>query len=110
MVYRIDADSDRVYIDEFRKKTIGAHSPGLQRVLNIMRLYKGGDQYVLVCRKRFAEYVIGRMPPDRADMIEIEDDVVFTTREEAEWELFRRRWQEHTGEIINLPYRERGGA
>ena len=103
MVYKINADDDRKYIEEFRKLPIGAHSPGLQRVLNIMRLDRGGMQYVLVCRRKFAEYVIGRMPPDRSEPIELEDDRVFATREEAEWEIFRRRWREHTGEDINQP-------
>ncbi len=101
MVYEINADDDRRYIEEFRKLPIGAHSPGLQRLLNVMRLDRGGMQAVLVCRRRFAEYVIGHMPPSRSDPIEIEDGPVFATREEAEWELFRRRWREHTGEIIN---------
>lgn len=106
MVYKINAENDRVYIEEFRRKTIGEHSPGLQRVLNVMRLDRGGNQYVLVCRKRFSEYVIGQMPPNRQDPIEVENDVVFATREEAEWELFRRRWREHTGEEITTPYRD----
>ena len=105
MVYKINADQDRGYIEEFRQLPIGAHSPGLQRVLNIMRMDVGGMQYVLVCRKPFAEFVIGHMPPDRNDPIEIEDGPVFTTREEAEWELFCRRWRQHTGESINVPYR-----
>jgi len=106
MVYKISANDDRVYIEEFRRKTIGEHSPGLQRVLNVMRLDRGDDQFVLVCRRRFREYVIGRMPPRRQDPIEIENDVVFTTREEAEWELFRRRWRDHTGEEIATPYHD----
>jgi hypothetical protein len=106
MVYRINPDEDRRYIEEFRRTPIGAHSPGLQRVLNIMRLERGGDQYILVCRRRFAEYVIGIMPPDRSDPIELENDLVFSTREEAEWEIFRRRWREHTGEDINQPFRD----
>ncbi|MCB1497805.1 MAG: hypothetical protein KDJ86_18630 [Bauldia sp.] len=106
MVYKIDADEDRKYVEEFRRLPIGEHSPGLQRVLNIMRLDRGGIQYILVCRKRFEEYVIGRMPPDRSDPIEIEDDKVFATREEAEWEMFCRRWREHTGESINRPFKD----
>lgn len=106
MVYKIDADEDRKYIEEFRRRPIGAHSPGLQRVLNIMRLDRGGIQYILVARREFEEFVIGRMPPDRADPIELEEDMVFATREEAEWEMFCRRWHEHTGEIINQPFKD----
>ena len=33
MVYKIDADEDRKYVEEFRRLPIGEHSPGLQRVL-----------------------------------------------------------------------------
>lgn len=106
MVYRIDAETDRTYIEEFRAAPIAPHSPGLQRVLNIMRLWRGGDQFILIAREEFADYVIGRMPPDRAQPIVIETDLSFSSREEAEWELFRRRWRQHTGEDINQPFRD----
>jgi branched-chain amino acid transport system permease protein len=108
MVYKIVAEDDRKYVEEFREAPITAHrSPGLQRVLNIMRLYRGGDQYILIARKEFHDYVIGRMPPLRDDPIVIEDDTVFTSREAAEWELFCRRWRQHTGEIINQHYEDK---
>jgi hypothetical protein len=32
-----------------------------------------------------------------------EDSPIFTNRDEAEWEIFRRRWRAATGEDINLP-------
>jgi hypothetical protein len=107
MVYKIDAERDRQYIEEFRKTPIGAHSPGLQRLLNTMRHDPSGYQLVLICRKPFAEWVLGTMPPNRLDgPIAMEDSPVFTSREEAEWEVFRRRWRQHTGEDINIPFRD----
>ena len=106
MTYKIDPDRDRHYIEEFRQQPIGAHSPGLQRLLNLLRYDPAGWQVILVCRRPFAQWVLGRMPPDRADPIEIEKEPVFTSREEAEWEVFRRRWRAHTGEEINMPFRE----
>ena len=106
MVYKIQPQADRQYIEEFRQKPIGVHSPGLQRLLNILRHDPSGWQVILVCRRPFAEWVLGRMPPNRADPIQMEDAPVFTSREEAEWEVFRRRWKAITGENINLPYRE----
>lgn len=105
-MYKIDAQHDRQYIEEFRKAPIGAHSAGLQRLLNIMRHDPTGYQVVLICKKPFAEWVLGTMPPNRAEPIAIEDGPVFTSREEAEWEVFRRRWRRHTGEDINLPFRD----
>jgi hypothetical protein len=105
MVYRISADADRRYIEEFRNNPIAPHhSPGLQRLLNIMRLYRGGDQYILIARREFRDYVLGRMPALRDDPIVIEDGVAYASREAAEWELFRRRWREHTGETLNEAY------
>ena len=103
MVYKLDPASERQFIEEFRKQPIGAHSPGLMRVLNIVRNDPSGEQIILVCRKPFAEWVLGIMPPDRSDPIVLENDRVFTSREVAEWEVFCRRWRRLTGEAINLP-------
>lgn len=103
MGYRIDPQTDRVFVEEFRRCPIGRHSPGLRRVLNAMRYDPSGKQVILVCRKPFREWVLGEMPASRGDPIKIEDASVFNSREEAEWEVFRRRWRLHTGEAINLP-------
>ncbi|WP_159109517.1 hypothetical protein [Bradyrhizobium sp. USDA 3458] len=37
----------------------------------------------------------------RADPIHFEEESAFATREEAEWEVFRRRWQAVTGENLD---------
>jgi hypothetical protein len=104
MGYRIDPEADRVYIEEFRRKPMGLHSPGLRRVLNTMRFDPSGRQTILVCRKPFAEWVLAEMPASRDQPITIEGAPVFATRQEAEWEVFRRRWKAHTGENLNLPH------
>lgn len=106
MGYRIDPKKDRGFIEEFRRNPVGHHSPGLQRLLNRLRFDPSGYQIVLVCRRPFEEWVIGTMPPDRDDPMAIDESQVFTSREEAEWVVFCRRWQAHTGEILNLPFRE----
>ena len=106
MVYRINPEVDRAYVEEFRQRPIGPHSPGLQRVLNIMRHDPSGRQVVLVCRRPFEEWVLGEMPADRRAPIAITDEPVFTSIEEAEWEVFRRRWRILTGESLNQPFRD----
>ncbi|MBK1871233.1 hypothetical protein JHL16_33010, partial [Aestuariivirga sp. YIM B02566] len=55
MVYKIDAERDRQFIEEFRSQPIGHHSPGLQRVLNILRHDPTGYQVILICKVPFAE-------------------------------------------------------
>jgi hypothetical protein len=106
MAYKIDPERDRLYIEEFRRTPIGHHSPGLMRLLTVMRQDPSGRQVILICRKPFREWVLGEMPASRNEPIAIEDGPVFTSREEAEWEVFRRRWHKLTGEAINLPFRE----
>jgi hypothetical protein len=106
MAYRIDPETDRMYIEEFRRKPIGLHSPGLQRVLNALRYDPSGRQVILVCRKPFQEWVLGEMPAVRSEPLKIEHEPIFNSREAAEWEAFSRRWKAHTGENINLPYEE----
>jgi hypothetical protein len=106
MAYKVDPETDRQYIEEFRRRPIGHHSPGLMRLLTVMRQDPSGRQIILICRKPFREWVLGEMPASRAEPIAIESAPIFTSREEAEWEVFRRRWQKLTGEAINLPYRE----
>ena len=103
MVYRIEPEADRHYVEEFRRQPIGPHSPGLQRLLNILRHDPSGRQVILVCRRPFEAWVLGLMPADRASPVQIEEHPIFASREEAEWEVFRRRWRAHTGEDINLP-------
>src|SRR3954470_17691658 len=104
MAYQVDPDTDRRYIEEFRRQPIGHHSPGLMRLLTLMRQDPTGKQMILVCRKPFCEWVLAEMPPRREDPIAFETNPVFSSREEAEWEVFRRRWQKLTGEAINRPY------
>jgi hypothetical protein len=106
MVYKIDLASDRQYVEEFRRRPIGAHSPGLMRLLNIMRVDPTGNQIILVCRKPFAEWVLARMPSNRADPIVMEEAPIFGSREEAEWEVFCRRWRALTGESVNLSLKD----
>src|ERR1700741_1419982 len=84
MVYRIEPQVDRQYIEEFRRQPIGPHSPGLQRLLNLLRHDPSGWRVVVVCRRPFAEWVLGRMPPRRADPVQLEGGPIFTSREEAE--------------------------
>ena len=44
MVHKIDTATDRQYIEEFRRRPIGPHSPGLQRLLNVLRHDPSGWQ------------------------------------------------------------------
>ncbi len=100
--YRIDT-TDLPFAREFLASPIGYHSPGLQRVLNLMRgaPSAGGSaepfKYVLVIEERYSRWRLGRLPLRRGAPVELVADVVYTDLIEAERDLFRRRWKDLTG-------------
>ena len=101
MAYRIDPRRDREGVDEFRQNPIGQHSPNLQRVLNTLRGGPLKGKYVLVCTRPFEEWVLARHPGERGRPVELMHEHRLSSREEAEWAVFRLRWKEHTGEELN---------
>lgn len=98
--YRI-SDDDLRFVEEFRRTPVGYHSPGLQRVLNVLRGGPEAGKYVLVCTKPYREWVLGQLPGERGRPVRLLRDHVFTDRREAEWAVFRLRWQEATGRALD---------
>jgi hypothetical protein len=101
MAYKIDPQIDREWVDEFRKRPVGPHSPQLQRVLNTLRGGPLAGRYVLICTRPYREWVLARHPGKRGKPFEILDEHRFSSREEAEWTVFRLRWKKHTGQDLN---------
>jgi len=99
-VYKV-GEQDRQAADEFEKTPIGHHSPGLQRVLNVFRGEATVGKYVLICTKRHREWVLGQLTGERGKPVKIFRDKVFTSIEEAEREVFRRRWKKYTGSDLS---------
>ena len=99
-MYRITA-KDRMLVDEFRQQPIGPHSPDLQRVLNTMRTGPNEGRYCLICTKPYEEWQLARMSGRRGVPPTPIDGAVYDSREAAEWDVFRRRWKEATGEDLN---------
>jgi hypothetical protein len=98
-VYKV-SERDRDIVEEFKRKPIGHHSPALQRVLNVFRGEPTPDKYVLVCTKPHKEWVLGQLPDGKGKPVKILKGQVFTSIEEAEREIFRRRWKKHTGKDL----------
>ena len=80
----------------------GYHSPGLQRVLNRMRTDTTHGKYVLVVAEPHRRWLLGRSPCVRGAPVEIVPGHEFDDRDEAERAVFRIRWQELTGEALDL--------
>lgn len=98
-VYKIN-DHDLDVVDEFDRKPIGHHSPALQRVLNVLRGEPTPGKYVLVCTKPQKEWMLGELPDERGKPVRLIKGKVYSNIEDAEREIFRRRWKKHTGKDL----------
>ncbi|MEQ8666313.1 MAG: hypothetical protein RIC16_11365 [Rhodospirillales bacterium] len=97
--YRI-SDNDLTYAAEFKANPLGSPSPGLQRVMNLLRGGPKEGKYVLIVKEPFRRWVLGRMPGERGQPFEILESHEFTELAVAEWEVFKLRWKAHTGDDL----------
>ena len=95
-------------VPEFDAKPIGHHSPGLQRVLNVFRGEATVDKYVLICTKPHKEWMLGQLTGERGRPVKLLKNRVFTSVDDAEREIFRRRWKKYTGKTLPAAKRTRG--
>jgi len=92
--------TDRHLAEEFKARPIGHHSTELQRVMNVFRGQPMAGKYVLLCTKPHEEWVLAQLPDRRGQPLRIHHNRVFTSIDEAEWEVFRMRWEHFTGETL----------
>ena len=98
-IYKV-SEADQSVVEEFLKKPIGHHSSHLQRVLNVIRGENAKDKYVLICTKPNKEWMLGLLPGERGKPVKLLHDQIFTNIEEAEREIFRRRWKKYVGQDL----------
>jgi len=95
-MYRIDPERIDL-VEAFKAAPFGPHAPEVKRMLNRLRCGTMRGRWVLVCIERHRRWVLGRLTGQRSTAIELERAVEFTNLAQAEWEVFKRRWQAHTG-------------
>jgi hypothetical protein len=98
-MYHIDPDRLDL-VEAFKANPFGPHAPEVKRMLNRLRWGSMRDRMVLVCVERHRRWVLGRLSGRRASAIELEPAMQFTSLAQAEWEVFKRRWQLHTGRSL----------
>ena len=59
-------------------------------------------RYCAIVREPFESWVIGRLSGVRGKAPEVFEDRVFTSLDEVEWEVFRLRWKQLTGEDLEI--------
>ena len=85
---------------EFRDNVRGPHSVELKRVLHRMRSGAVENKWVLYVLEPGKRWMLAQLPPERDAQLVLHEDHVFESRDEAEWEVFKRRWHDITGEVV----------
>ncbi len=96
----IEPARDRIYAEEFRKMPVGHHSPGLQRVLNLFRSGPLAGHYVLISLIPYEKWQLARLSGVRGQAPVPVEGAVYDDLRAAEWDVFRRRWLDATGEDL----------
>ena len=55
---------------------------------------------MLIVKEPFKRWVLGRLPAERGQPVEILEGREFPDLAEAEWEVFKLRWKESTGQDL----------
>ena len=99
--YRIDPVADLPYAREFMAAPVGLHSPGLQRVLNVLRGEPLASKFVLVEVAPHRKWQLARLSGVRGHAVVLTDNT-FTDLLTAERVVFALRWKEHVGQDLVL--------
>jgi hypothetical protein len=89
--------ADLPYAREFLAQPFGYHSPGLQRVLNLMRGLGPRGKYVILCIEPYRRWALARLPTHRGEPIERCAGVEYHDLATAERDVFVRRWNDLGG-------------
>lgn len=104
-VYQIDRVRDLPFAEEFFANPVGHQSPGLRRVLHVLRGEPLKDKYVLVTVEPHARWQLARLSGERGKPL-ARLDIFYTCLLTAERDIFRRRWQDFTGEALPVVHTE----
>ncbi|WP_119390070.1 hypothetical protein [Taklimakanibacter lacteus] len=94
--YRITAD-DVPFAHEFLRDPFGYRSPGLQRILNVMRGLGPEGKYVILCKEPYRRWQLGRLPARRGEPISEIAGIEYHDLASAERDVFLRRWRDLGG-------------
>jgi N,N-dimethylformamidase len=87
---------------EFKGAPLGPHGPELQKLLKIMRWDPVAGRIGAVQPDRDGPWYLARLSGPKGHPIELFRQRPYATLLEAYWALFRKRWQDHTGQPLVL--------
>jgi len=86
---------------EFKRRPYGRHSDELQRVLNLFRSDPLPGNYCVVCTRPHREWALARFRQTSREPVDLLGPT-FGSLAEAEWAVFKLRWQKHTGQALEI--------
>ena len=87
---------------EFKSNPTGPHSPELQKLLKLLRWEPLAGRFVVVQPRRDGPWYLARTTGPKGHPLEIFYAHGYMTLAEAHWALFRKRWEQHTGQELVL--------
>lgn len=87
---------------QFRDNPFGPHGTEQQKILKILRWDPIDDRIIAVQPTRNGRWQLARSTGRKGSPIEIFEGPGFATPGEAQWAIFRRRWERHTGQPLRL--------
>ncbi|MGQ4807601.1 N,N-dimethylformamidase beta subunit [Candidatus Entotheonellaceae bacterium PAL068K] len=87
---------------EFKHNPTGPHSPALQKLLKLLRWEPIAGRFVVVQPRRQGPWYLARTTGPKGHPLEIFYAHGYETQARAHWALFRKRWEQHTGQALVL--------
>ena len=87
---------------EYRENMRGPHSLELQRILDRMRMTPMQGRFALIVLEPFRKWGLARLSGVRGVPPAPVEGVTYTSMAEAEWDIFKRRWEELTGVAVTV--------
>ncbi|WP_346891235.1 hypothetical protein [uncultured Roseibium sp.] len=85
---------------EFRRYPKGPHSAELQKVVHRMRWSGAGGRYCLIPVEPGRRWMLALLPERRGAPIRTFPETTFTSINDAEWHVFKIRWQVLAGSAL----------
>ena len=98
-MHRIDP-SRHDLAQEFKRNPTGPHSPELQKLLKLLRWEPLADRFVVVRPRQEGPWYLARTTGPKGHPLEIFTSYGYATLAQAHWALFRKRWEQHTGQPL----------
>src|SRR5438045_1140741 len=87
---------------EFKANPLGPHGAELQKLLKLLRWEAIDNRFFAVQTEHDGPWFLARSTGPKGHPIEIFRTHPYRAVAEVQWAVFRKRWEKHTGERLEL--------